>query len=402
MAPSPSSRGGAAKPRTPPAFARDLELERAAAGCSRHLTGDGPRRAEALLATIPVDSAVDYYGIGGVVAELEGEVAGLLGKEAALFLPTGTMAQQATLRVHADRRTSRSVAFHPSCHLETNEERGYERLHGLYGIPVGPLLEPLTAASLQRVHEPVAALLIELPQRSLGGTLPTFGELTAQVAWARERSAAVHLDGARLWESGPYYASSARKSLADVAGLFDTVYVSFYKGLGAIAGCCVAGDGDVIEELSVWRTRHGGRSFGLWPYAASALTRLRERLPRMAAYQRHARAIARAVADVPGVEVLPEQVRSTMLHLRIGAPLGELRARALAIAASDDVWTFARPFVSEGPRLQRYELSVGEATLELSPAEVRGLVERLVGAAPLPARPRRRASTTGPGRARRA
>jgi threonine aldolase len=365
--------------KTPPAFSRDPKIEALSRSCTRFLHNHGRRTAADLLATIPADSAMDYYGIGGVVSELEQEVASLLGKEAALFLPTGTMAQQAALRVHADRRSSRSIVFHPMCHMETNEERGYQRLHGLFGIPIGPRDEPLSTASLAEVHEPVAALLIELPQRGLGGTLPTWHALVAQVTWARERGAAVHLDGARLWDASPYYAKAHNKSIRDIAALFDTVYVSFYKGLGGIAGCCVAGDADVIEELTVWRTRHGGRMIMLWPYAASALTVLRSRLPLMPRYYRHAQAIARAVRDIPGVEVLPDPVQSPVMHIRFAVSLEDLQKRIVAIAKSEKVWTFSRPWASEGPRLQRFELHVGDATLELSPQEIRGLFERLAG-----------------------
>jgi threonine aldolase len=382
----------AAKTRTPPAFSRDVKLEALAESCTRFLFGHGRRSADELLATIAPGTEIDYYGIGGVVTELEREVASLLGKDAALFLPTGTMAQQATLRVHADRRSSRSLAFHPACHMETNEERGYQRLHGLFGVPVGPRDEPLSSATLGQVHEPIAALLLELPQRALGGTLPSWKELVAQVTWAHDRGAAVHLDGARLWDATPFYKAKHRKSLADIAGLFDTVYVSFYKGLGGIAGCCVAGDADVIEELSVWRTRHGGRAFGLWPYAASALSALRTRLPRMPAYYRHALAIAEAVRDLPGVEVLPDPVQSPMMHLRFSVGHDALRERVVEIARTEKVWTFARPWASLGPRLQEFELHVGDATLQLSPEEIRDLFARLTGA-PAGRRARRRTRT---------
>jgi hypothetical protein len=190
-----------------------------------------------MLDSIPPDTTMDRYGQGGVVGAFEAEMAHLLGKEAALFLPSGTMAQQITLRVHADRRGRRGVVFHPMCHLDWHEGHGYVRLHNLVGIPVGPIREPLRLESLREIHEAPAALLLELPQRDLGGSLPTWDELRAQVEWARERGAAVHMDGARLWEATPYYG----KSPAAVAALFDTVYVSFYKGLGAIAGSVVAG-----------------------------------------------------------------------------------------------------------------------------------------------------------------
>jgi threonine aldolase len=374
----PTSRRPSSTPTRAP-ISRDLELEELARSCTRYLAGDGPRRAATLLDAIPKDTEVDYYGVGGAVALLEADVARLLGKESALFLPTGTMAQQAVLRVHADRRSSRSVAFHPTCHLDGwAEERGYQGLHGLFGIPVGPREEPLTHSALESVRQPVAALLLELPQRALGGTLPSWAKLTKQVEWARDRGAAVHLDGARLWEASAFYASVHRKTLVDVAGLFDTVYVSFYKGLGGLGGCCVAGDRDVIDELSVWRTRHGGRVFMMWPYAASARTVLATRLPRMPAYFRHAKAIGRALRGVLGVEVLPDPPQCPMLHVRLAVTLDGLIANAKRIARNDKVWTFARPFATEGPALQRCELSVGDATMELSAEEVAGLIGRLV------------------------
>ena len=96
---------------------------------------------------------------GGVVAELEAEIGRLLGKPAAAYLPSGTMAQQAVLRVHADTRHRRTVLFHPMCHLDRHEEQAYQRLHGLTGLPVGDLNRLLTLADLGAVSEPAAALL---------------------------------------------------------------------------------------------------------------------------------------------------------------------------------------------------------------------------------------------------
>lgn len=119
--------------------------------CTVFLTGHGPVRPADLLASIPADTVPDRYGDGGVVAELEAEIAGLLGKPAAVYLPSGTMAQQSVLRVHADRRQRRAVVYHPLCHLDRHEDRAFQRLHGL--------------------------------------------TLRAQTEWASERGAAVHLDG---------------------------------------------------------------------------------------------------------------------------------------------------------------------------------------------------------------
>ena len=362
----------AAAPTAPGALSTD-RAARARAACTRYLTGHGNRTAAQMLATIPADVEMDHYGRGGVVTELEAEVARLLGKEAALFVPSGTMAQQAVLRVHADRRGRRGIVFHPMCHLDWHEGRAYQRLHGLHAIPAGPIRTPLSLQSLEAIHEAPAALLVELPQRDLGGTLPAWEELEAQVAWARQRGAAVHMDGARLWESTPFYG----RTPAEVASLFDTVYVSFYKGLGGITGCCLVGPADVIAEADEWRARHGGRLFGLWPYAASALTVLRERLPRMALYYEHALAIARALQGVPGVTVTPDPPQAPMMHLLVEATRAQVEERIVRLAEEHGVWTFGYIFSSDAPGLQRFEFSIGDATLGFTPDEVRDLVARL-------------------------
>lgn len=351
-----------------------VDLDALRAACTTFVHGHGHRTPTQLLAELPDHVDADWYGDGGVVTALEGEIAGLLDVPAAVFLPSGTMAQQTALRVHADRRARRTVVFHPTCHLDSHEGGAYRRLHGLIGHPVGEASRLLTLDDLRGVAEPPAALLLELPQREIGGLLPSWDELVAQTRWARERGAAVHLDGARLWECTPSY----DRSPAAIAALFDTVYVSFYKGLGALAGCCLAGPADVVAEVREWRTRHGGTLFALWPYAASALAAMRARLPRMPDYHKHAIAIADALRELPNVEVVPDPPHAPMMHLLLDVDADLARERALRMATEDGIWTWRQLVPTASPHRQRAELAVGDATMRLTPAQVRDIITNLV------------------------
>jgi len=338
--------------------------------CSRFLHGHGPVRAADLLATIPPDTEVDRYGDGGVVAELEDEVASVLGKETAVFLPSGTMAQQAVLRVHAERRQQRTIVFHPACHLDQHEGRGYQRLHQLTGRPAGDPGRLLTIKDLSAVAEPVAALVVELPQRDLGGQQPSLDDLHAQLAWARDRGAAVHLDGARLGESAAGYGEPP----AAIAALFDTVYVSFYKGIGALPGCCVAGPAELAAEVREWRQRMGGTLYGLWPNAASALSCLRRRLPLMPRYLGHALAIAEQLAGIPGIRVVPDPPQVPMLHLLLSTSQDGFARTVRRLAVEQGVWTWPEAAVTADPGVQRVELAVGDGTCGLRPAEISEII----------------------------
>jgi len=285
------------------------------------------------------------------------------------------MARQSVLRVHADRRQRTTVIFHPMCHLHTHEGEAYQRLHSLTGRPAGELDRLMTIDDLTPIAEPAAALLIELPQRDLGGQQPGWEALQAQVAWAKDHGAAVHLDGARLWESAAGYG----RPLAEIAALFDTVYVSFYKGIGALPGCCVAGPADIIAEVREWRHRMGGTLFGLWPGAASALSCLRRRLPLMPEYLGHARAIAAALGDAAGVLVVPDPPQVPMMHLLLDTTRDSFAAAARQLAIQQRIWAWPTAMTTIDPGVQRVELSVGDATCKLEPGHVRDIITALLG-----------------------
>jgi len=320
-----------------------------------------PRPAETLqdLARRAGEDRADVYGFGGAVERLERRVADLLRKEAALLLPSGTTAQQIALRIHCERRGIPNVAFHPQCHLEAHEEKGYERLHRLHAI-----------------LEPVGALLLELPQRDLGGQLPSWDDLVAQLEWARSRGAATHMDGARLWQCEPFYG----KTFAETSALFDTVYVSLYKDLEGIGGCLLAGPDHVIAEARVWAIRHGGRVASLYPYALSGERGLDEVLPRMPSYVEAAREIGAALAAVDGIDVVPDPPQVAMLHVYVRGDLERVLDAVAAIAEERRV-LLGRFGPTQVPGVQRTEIQVGAPTLEIAPGEVAELYADVVARA---------------------
>jgi threonine aldolase len=338
---------------------------------------------------------LDIYGHGESVARLEKRVAGLLGKEAAALFPSGTMAQQIALRIWCDRSGRTTVAFHPQCHLDVHEERGYAFLHGLHARTVGRRDRVIARADLDEIKEPVGALLLELPQRDLGGQLPAWRDLRAQATWARRNGTALHLDGARLWQCGPFY----KRPLSEIAGLFDTVYVSLYKDLGGLGGCVLAGPEDVIAEARIWRIRHGGRLATFDPIALSAERGLDELLPRMPSFVRKARELGVALARVDGVDVVPDPPQVAMLHVAVRGDRDRVNEAVLEIAKDHRTLISSEFRPTEIPNVQRAELSIGASALEIPTAEIAELYAELVSRA---ARPKRRGTSRGSSAASRA
>ncbi|MEU4443734.1 beta-eliminating lyase-related protein [Actinosynnema sp. NPDC050801] len=309
----------------------------------------------------------------GPTARLERRIADLLGTPAALFFPTGTMAQQTALRVHAERTGRRTFAAHPQCHLAVWEDEGYHAVHGLRHKAVGDHHGLITLDDLAEVREPLAALLLELPQRDIGGLLPTWEDLLAQTGWARDRGAATHMDGARLWEAQTYY----DRPFAEIAGLFDTVYVSLYKSLEGVRGAVLAGDRATIDAASVWRRRLGGATPDSWPAAVTALVGLDEVLPRMAEFRDHAVAVAAAINADGYATTRPEVPQTPLFHVHIPAPKDTVAAAARRILDETGVELPQRPKATPDPARCSIELTIGVVSLDFTPQEVADLIRQL-------------------------
>ncbi len=340
--------------------------------CERWAIGGTPADQEPgeLLRTLaeraPDGYAVDRYGGGEIAERLEQRVAGLLGKDAAVWLPSGTMAQQIALRIHADRRRLPVVAFHPLAHLEQHEERGYQALHGLRAITLGSRERLITTDDVETLREPFAALLLELPQRDLGGVLPEWDDLVALCDAARAKGAALHLDGARLWQCEPFYG----RSFAEISALFDSVYVSFYKDLRAPAGCALAGPQDLIDEARVWQVRHGGRLFRATPYLLAAERGLDELLPGLSAVVAHTRTVGEALARLDDVTTLPSPPQTTMFHVLVRRPLEALNDAVLDVSEESRTWAASEFSATNDPGCQRAELGLSQANLAVPVEEL--------------------------------
>ncbi|MET9677106.1 beta-eliminating lyase-related protein [Streptomyces sp. NPDC006482] len=324
------------------------------------------------------DRPLDTYG-NGAVEEVERRVAEALGLPAAVFFPTGTMAQQIALRCWAGRTGSPVVALHPLAHPEVHEGGALGAVSGLRTIHLTDAPRLPTAQEVRDHPEPFGTLMLELPLRDAGFVLPSWDELTEVVEAARERDAVVHFDGARLWECTTAFG----RGLPEIAGLADSVYVSFYKSLGGLSGAALAGPEDVMEEARVWRHRYGGLLFQQYPAALSALRGLDVELPRLPSYVRHARVVADAVreelaeAGTGWFRIHPETPHTHQFQVWLPYDPEALTAAALAQTEATGTALFRRwftPGAGGPPGVAFTELTVTEPGLEWTAADVRAAV----------------------------
>ena len=305
------------------------------------LSGDGlhltPAQHAELLALLPRFAggrqiAADEYGLGGEVAEFEDWFAKLLGKERALFMPTGTLANHIALRVLARGRTR--VIVQEVSHVYNDTGDGCQALSNLNLIPLAPGKAAFTREEVERVlartasgrvAAQVGAISIESPIRRLRGELFDHGEMTRISLLAREHDIGLHLDGARLFMASAFTGISP----AEYASLFDTVYISLWKCFNAMNGAVLAGPARVIDGLFHTRRMFGGALWSAWPFAAVARHYADGFLDRFAAAVRVSEGFARALRDPFRVERIPGG--SHLFYLKgAGVDFTRLRERLAA------------------------------------------------------------------------
>jgi threonine aldolase len=215
----------------------------------------------------------DEYSRGGEVEALETTFARMLGKERAVFLPSGTLANQLAVRRLAKGRSR--VLVQAESHLLNDSGDCVERLSGLNLVPLAPGQATFTREDVEkelartasgRVATGVGVISIESPVRRLKGALFDFSQMRAISGLARERGIGLHLDGARLIVASAYTGIAP----ADYAALFDTVYVSLWKSFSSGSGAILAGPAAELDDLYQDRRMFGGALHAGWPFAVVA------------------------------------------------------------------------------------------------------------------------------------
>lgn len=322
------------------------------------LQGNGPRDMHLLkepFENVPGNQLADGYGTGEVIENFEKKFAAILGKESAVFIPSGVMAQQIALRINADEKNCKNVAYHPLSHLELHEQDTIRALHQLSPIMLGECDRLFTLDDLEAVDEELGTLLIELPQREMGGYLPMFEDLEAIADYARNKDIKLHLDGARLFESLPYY----QKTASEVCECFDSVYISFYKGIGAIAGAILAGEKDFIEKAKVWKRRLGGDLISLYPYIVPADFYYEKRISMMPEFYVNAKELAEYFNEVRYITTKPEIPVTNMFHVYAQISVDEFKTIAAKVFDATKL-SVTSHIAKVDDKTSMFEVSIGE------------------------------------------
>ena len=273
---------------------------------------------------------------------LEERTAELLGMDAALFFPSGTMANQAALAVLGRHGTEMLV--HEDAHLANWEKAGISGLAGMQPRFIRGAVR-VTAATLAAAHRdpardgPRASLCsIENTHASAGGAVTPLAELEACAADARAHGLAVHLDGARLWNA----AAATGVPVAAFAAVADLTMVSFSKGLGAPIGSALAGSAARIEDAWEVRQRLGGGMRQSGVIAAAALYGLDHNMTRLGDDHAAAVRFAEIVAQAPHARVVTPQSNIVMIDLAEPRRARDVAAAAAAQGVRVGTWTSTR------------------------------------------------------------
>ncbi len=274
----------------------------------------------------------DVYGEDPTVRRLEERTAEVLGLEAALFVPTGSMGNQISLRVHAPAGSE--VIVEAKSHVFHYEMGAMAALSGLLPRPVAGERGRMPVAEVEAWIRPestyylprTALIAVENTHNFAGGTVLPRPAIDETLALARRRGLKVHMDGARLWNA----AAALGVPEAELARGLDSVMVCFSKGLRAPVGSAVAGSRAFVEEARRVRKLFGGGMRQVGVIAAAALVALESERSRLPEDHARARRLAGLLAEVPGVSADPSAVETNILMVTLDEAVWGGAAVALA------------------------------------------------------------------------
>jgi len=289
------------------------------------LRSDTVTRPTAAMRTAMAEAEVgdDVFGEDPTVRRLEERVADLLGKEAALFVPSGTMGNQIGVRIHC--QPGDEFLGDADCHILNHEQGAYAQLFGIAARPIIAEGNVLTIAHLEDkvrpddVHFPRTRLVcLENTHNRGGGRVLPYDEVERVCRWAAGQGLARHLDGARLFNAVVASGVAAK----DWAQHFDTISVCFIKGLGAPVGSALAGPKEAIARARRLRKALGGgwRQAGI--LAAAALHALDHHVDRLAEDHANAQTLAAAIRQTDGLHLDPPNVETNIVIFRVDERLG--------------------------------------------------------------------------------
>ena len=224
----------------------------------------------------PIES--DVYGNGGVIGELEKKFTEATGKERAIYMPTGTLANQLAIDALSDDKTK--VIVQQMSHVFCDEADAAQAVFNKRLVPLAEGEAYFTKSELQKAieklsaseyyYDGIGAVSIENPVRKAYGAMVPFDEIKQISEYCRQNSIKLHLDGARLYLASAW----SGVSIKEYSSCFDTVYISLYKYLGANGGAILCGDASVISKMQRQIKIHGGNIMSNWTNAAMALYKL--------------------------------------------------------------------------------------------------------------------------------
>ncbi len=311
--------------------------------------------------------APDFYGNGGSTKQLEETFAKITGKEKAIFLPTGTMANQLAIKLLNGSNTK--VLVPENSHVFRDEADAAQEVHGKRLIPVGQGKPFFALEDLKRTIQyynqgevfksGIGTVVIECPVRRADGVAIPFDTLKKVTDYCREKGYKTHLDGARLHLASAY----TGVPIAKYASLFDTVYISLYKYLHASSGAILCGKAEVINQLTHQMKIYGGTTFQSWNATAMALHYLQDIEQRWQKVKTNAAQIITALDKMEGVQLNRLTNGTNIFHLKLDSTI-DLKTLANALFKNYNIW------LGRADKTGVIKFTINESLLRRKPQEV--------------------------------